>query len=112
MLDGLKWYTTLDLTIPCHHVHRAANLWVWNKRRFGLDKTASKSSTISITFHNDRDTAVDLYWSATKMATIQAHESAQYNTFDKHEWKIKVEDEVLLHHRIDKSRGTVQSVHV
>ncbi|OQR87192.1 hypothetical protein ACHHYP_09410 [Achlya hypogyna] len=93
VLDGTKW---------------AANLWVWNRRRYGLD-----SEKISVTFYNHLDHPVELFWSSTKMQDIPAHDQAFFESYHNHEWTIKDDQgNALLTHRLSKDDGTTQAITV
>ncbi|RHX96867.1 hypothetical protein DYB25_003995 [Aphanomyces astaci] len=63
---------------------RAANLWVWNKRRYGLDQ--ARTDKLSVRFVNPSSVAVDLAWKESKMATIPAGHSVPYSSFHGHVW--------------------------
>ncbi|KAH9184755.1 hypothetical protein AeNC1_013268 [Aphanomyces euteiches] len=93
VLEGTKW---------------GANLWVWNKRRFGLD-----ASTINMDFINNLLEPVDLYWSTTYMTRIPADSRTNYNTYDDHEWTIKdLNGNVLAVHRVKEEDGDKQVMSV
>ena len=66
------------------YMGRAANLWVWNKRRYGLDDT--RADTIKVVFVNPMDGPVALFWSNTKLATIKAHGEQPFASFHGHRW--------------------------
>ncbi|KDO23522.1 hypothetical protein SPRG_11444 [Saprolegnia parasitica CBS 223.65] len=94
VLDGTKW---------------AANLWVWNKRRYGLDDT--RADTIKVVFVNPTDGPVDLYWSDTKLATIKAHGQQPFSSFHGHRWAMKDASGNVLHStELDKALGDAQTI--
>lgn len=93
VLEGTKW---------------GANLWVWNKRRYGLDETGT--TQFSVTFQNPTDDVVDLYWSSTRMASIAPRGKALYTTFDDHKWTLKRGDRVLLEFAGKAADGASQTV--
>ncbi|KAG7391617.1 hypothetical protein PHYPSEUDO_004119 [Phytophthora pseudosyringae] len=95
VLDGTKW---------------GANLWVWNKRRHGLD---GDDTSCTVTFTNPTSREVGLYWSGTLMNTLEANGgSIEYNSFTGHQWVIKDGEEVLLEYLVDAKDGKTQSVSV
>lgn len=95
VLDGTKW---------------GANLWVWNKRRYGLDESSGSASDFSVTFQNPTDKKIDLYWSNTKMTSIEPHGKALYTTFSNHKWTLKDGDRVLLEFVGNADDGKSQTV--
>ncbi|TMW61066.1 hypothetical protein Poli38472_014527 [Pythium oligandrum] len=97
VLDGTKW---------------GANLWVWNKRRYGLDNDDTKSKQFSVIFQNPSDRPVDLYWSSTKMTSIAAKGRALYTTYSGHKWTIKDGDRVLLEFEGTPEDGESQTVFI
>jgi prolyl 4-hydroxylase len=97
VLDGTKW---------------GANLWVWNKRRFGLDDDGTTSRQFTVIFQNPSDREVDLYWSSTKMTSIPPHGKTLYTTFKEHKWTIKHGDRVLLEFMGSPEDGDSQTVFV
>ncbi|KDO19374.1 hypothetical protein SPRG_15464 [Saprolegnia parasitica CBS 223.65] len=91
VLDGTKW---------------AANLWVWNRRRYGLDGTK-----IDVTFYNNLDVPIELYWSTTRMQEIAAHSQAFFKSYDGHEWTLKdMDGNELRTHRLAQADGLSQSI--
>nr|AIG55679.1 secreted protein [Thraustotheca clavata] len=87
---------------------KAANLWVWNKRRYGLD-----GDKISVTFQNNFDHPIQLFWSTTFMQEIDANSHAFFESYDNHEWTFKdLEGNELLVHRLAKPDGTTQTITV
>ncbi|KAE9019607.1 hypothetical protein PR003_g13292 [Phytophthora rubi] len=95
VLEGTKW---------------GANLWVWNKRRHGLDvdDTACK-----VTFTNPTPREVGVYWSGTLMTTLAANGgSIVYNSFTGHQWVLKDGDNILLDFLVDAKDGGEQTVTV
>ncbi|ETV93665.1 hypothetical protein H310_12432 [Aphanomyces invadans] len=93
VLEGTKW---------------GANLWVWNKRRHGLD-----ANKFSMGFANNLDVPVDLYWSTTFMAHLPPRTKMNFQTYDGHEWTFKdAEGNVLLVHRATSNAGDNQVVAV
>lgn len=91
----------------------AANLWVWNRRRYGIDPVeAGKpiSASISVNFENPTDMTVDVYWSSTKMVSIKPKDSINYKSFDGHKWSFKHGETVLLEFTVDKDAGSYQTV--
>lgn len=101
VVEGTKW---------------AANLWVWNRRRFGLDPEESghgKSTSISVSFENPTDQTVSIYWSGTKMADLAPNGGSQnYKSFHNHKWSFKQGDVTVLEHTIDKDDGAYQTIKV
>lgn len=95
VLEGTKW---------------GANLWVWNKRRFGLDEANGGAKEFTVTFQNPTEHAVELYWSSTLMSTIAPHGKALFTTFDGHKWTIKRDGRVLLEFSGSADNGKSQSV--
>lgn len=84
VLEGTKW---------------GANLWVWNKRRHGLD---DDDTSCTVKFTNPTSREVGLYWSGTPMNTLKANGgNIEYNSFTGHEWTIKDGEEVLLEYLVD-----------
>ncbi|OWY96384.1 hypothetical protein PHMEG_00033357 [Phytophthora megakarya] len=95
VLEGTKW---------------GANLWVWNKRRHGLDVD---NSACSVTFTNPTSREVDLYWSGSLMSTLEPNGgNIVYNSFTGHQWVIKSDNEVLLDFVVDAEDGKEQTVTV
>ncbi|KAL4109883.1 hypothetical protein PRIC1_001578 [Phytophthora ramorum] len=95
VISGTKW---------------GANLWVWNKRRHGLDVD---DNDCSVTFTNPTSRDVGLYWSGTLMTTLEANGgSIVYNSFTGHKWIVKDGDRVLLEFLVDAKDGQQQSVSV
>ncbi|KAF0703776.1 Aste57867_7534 [Aphanomyces stellatus] len=93
VLEGTKW---------------AANLWVWNKRRYGLD-----GHKLSFDFVNNLDVPVELFWSTTWMYQIPPRSTKNYLTYDDHEWTIKDPNgNVLVVHRAKNEGGDHQVVTV
>lgn len=95
VLDGTKW---------------GANLWVWNKRRYGLDESHGASKEISVTFQNPTDKKVDVYWSSTLLTSIEPHGKTLYTTFDNHKWTLKYGERVLLEFTAKAENGKSQTV--
>ncbi|OQS03334.1 hypothetical protein THRCLA_04380 [Thraustotheca clavata] len=96
VLEGTKW---------------AANLWVWNKRRYGLDE--QRSDTVKVVFENPTNEDVDLFWSDKKMATIRAGAQQPYSSFHGHQWTIKdATGKVLVQTVLDKAQGAKQTIAV
>jgi prolyl 4-hydroxylase len=95
VLDGTKW---------------GANLWVWNKRRYGLDESHGASKEFSVTFQNPTDKKIDLYWSSTLMTSIEPHGKALYTTFDNHKWTLKDGDRVVFEFAGKAEDGESQTV--
>ncbi|ETL47125.1 hypothetical protein F441_03227 [Phytophthora nicotianae CJ01A1] len=95
VLEGTKW---------------GANLWVWNRRRHGLD---SVDTSCTVTFSNPTSREVGLYWSGTLMTTLKANGgSIEYNSFTGHQWVIKDGEDILLEYLVDAEDGKKQSVTV
>ncbi|GMF15026.1 unnamed protein product [Phytophthora lilii] len=93
VLDGTKW---------------GANLWVWNKRRHGLD---ADETACSVSFTNPTSREVGLYWSGTLMNTLEANGGTiTYNSFTGHQWVLKDGDRILLEYLVDAKDGKQQSV--
>ncbi|KAG7399491.1 hypothetical protein PHYBOEH_008726 [Phytophthora boehmeriae] len=93
VLEGTKW---------------GANLWVWNKRRYGLD---DDSKECSVRFENPTSNEIGVYWSGTLMTTLEANGgSITYNTFTGHEWVLKNGDTVVLTFPVDAVKGKKQKV--
>lgn len=98
VLEGTKW---------------GANLWVWNKRRYGLDDDPSGTKTkFSVTFQNPTTKDVGVYWSNTLMTTLQPHTKILFSTFTGHKWTLKDGDKVLLEFTGDAADGDSQHVAV
>ncbi|KAF0700330.1 Aste57867_9143 [Aphanomyces stellatus] len=96
VLDGTKW---------------AANLWVWNKRRHGLDQ--SRKDKIQVKFLNPNDFPVELFWTNSKLATIPPHGRQPYSSFDGHEWVMRDEaGNLLLAHKLSVNDGLDQDISV
>ncbi|ETW00645.1 hypothetical protein H310_07213 [Aphanomyces invadans] len=95
VLEGTKW---------------AANLWVWNKRRYGLDQT--RKDKLNVRFTNPTDVDVDLFWKDTKMATLPAGHSVPYSSYHGHVWTFREAgaDHVLLTHTLSADDGLDQTV--
>ncbi|KAG6576223.1 RxLR-like protein [Phytophthora cinnamomi] len=95
VLEGTKW---------------GANLWVWNRRRHGLDVD---DSACKVTFTNPTSREVGLYWSGTLMTTLAANGgNIVYNSFTGHQWVLKDGDNVLLEVLVDAKDGSEQTVTV
>ncbi|KAF0703768.1 Aste57867_7526 [Aphanomyces stellatus] len=82
VLEGTKW---------------GANLWVWNKKRLN-----GESDPIGVTFVNELDRPVDLYWKTSLMNHLAPHSSVFYTSYDGHDWSFKddagaVLQEMTLH---------------
>ncbi|GLE02312.1 hypothetical protein PINS_up011150 [Pythium insidiosum] len=97
VLDGTKW---------------GANLWVWNKRRFGLDDHGTQSRKFNVVFQNPSEKPVDLYWSSTKMTTIEPRGRTLYTTYKGHKWTVKDGDRVLVEFEGTPEDGETQTVFV
>ncbi|KAF0721046.1 hypothetical protein AaE_010200 [Aphanomyces astaci] len=95
VLEGTKW---------------AANLWVWNKRRYGLDQ--ARTDKLSVRFVNPSSVAVDLAWKESKMATIPAGHSVPYSSFHGHVWSFRQAgtDTVLHTHTLSVDDGLDQTI--
>ncbi|RHY31295.1 hypothetical protein DYB32_003631 [Aphanomyces invadans] len=104
VLEGTKWYDldpSLWSTFPVvlySFDHRAANLWVWNKRRYGLDQT--RKDKLNVRFTNPTDVDVDLFWKDTKMATLPAGHSVPYSSYHGHVWVRSIEFEAGRSHEL------------
>ncbi|OQR82538.1 hypothetical protein ACHHYP_15884 [Achlya hypogyna] len=72
VLEGTKW---------------AANLWVWNKRRYGLD--AERPDVIKVKFVNPTDGPVDLFYADTKLATVKPRGEQPFTSYAGHSWTMK-----------------------
>jgi prolyl 4-hydroxylase len=95
VLEGTKW---------------GANLWIWNKRRHGLD---ADGTACTVTFTNPTSREVGLYWSGTLMSTLEPDGgSITYNSFTGHQWVLKYGDNVLLELLVDAADGKEQAVSV
>lgn len=95
VLEGTKW---------------GANLWVWNKKRHGLDPS---DLSITLIVKNMTPREVGLYWTDTLMTTLEANGgSTRYNSFVNHKWVIKDGDEILLEYVIDEDGGKTQTITV
>ena len=76
-----------------------ANLWVWNRRRHGLDIHSSDtsptpaSSHLEITFVNRVSRPIELLWSDTVLASLGVGESIRFNTYLGHQWAARLKDE-------------------
>jgi prolyl 4-hydroxylase len=73
-----------------------ANLWVWNRRRHGLDFTAdtststtSSSSHLEITFENAENVPIELLWEDTPLSSLGVGESLRFNTYLGHQWSAR-----------------------
>lgn len=97
VLEGTKW---------------GANLWVWNKRRFGLDDTdpSEAKTKFSVTFQNPTDSSIGIYWSSTLMTTLEPGSKILYTTYTGHKWTIKRGEEVLMVFTGDAADGDSQQV--
>jgi prolyl 4-hydroxylase len=97
VLDGTKW---------------GANLWVWNKRRYGLDHDSKgdKTTAFEVIFENPSDRPVDLFWSSTLMTTIQPHKKQMYTTYTGHKWTFKDGEKIVLEFTGDAKQGSTQNV--
>ncbi|KAI9921998.1 hypothetical protein PsorP6_001451 [Peronosclerospora sorghi] len=78
VLEGTKW---------------GANLWVWNKRRSGLDAHYHK---YEINFSNPTSRTVEIYWFDTLMTTLDPYSGQFFYSFEGHRWIIKDGDHILL----------------
>jgi prolyl 4-hydroxylase len=70
VLQGLKW---------------AANLWVWNSAR----PAAENSDSMGVTFVNNFDFPVDLFWEETQLASVQPGTDIFFNTYEGHRWSAR-----------------------
>lgn len=97
VLEGTKW---------------GANLWVWNRRRFGLDDTdpSEAKTKFSVTFLNPTDSKIAIYWSSTLMTTLAPGAKILYTTYTGHKWTLKRGDEVLLMFTGNAADGDSQQV--
>ncbi|RLN75213.1 hypothetical protein BBJ28_00024573 [Nothophytophthora sp. Chile5] len=97
VLDGTKW---------------GANLWVWNKRRYGLDGDPNGPEIkFSVVFENPTSREVGVYWSSTLMTTLAANGgSIVYTTYTGHKWTVKDGDRVVLEFMGDAEDGGRQTV--
>jgi len=97
VLEGTKW---------------GANLWVWNRRRFGLDDNdpSEAKTKFSVTFQNPTDSKISIYWSSTLMTTLEPGAKILYSTYTGHKWTIKRDGEVLLEFTGNAADGDSQQV--
>ncbi|TYZ64380.1 hypothetical protein PybrP1_009060 [[Pythium] brassicae (nom. inval.)] len=95
VLDGTKW---------------GANLWVWNKRRYGLDEATGAATELTVTFQNPTEHAVELFWATSLMTTIAPHGKALFTTFEGHQWFVKRDGRVLLEFSGSADGGKSQTV--
>lgn len=95
VLDGTKW---------------GANLWVWNKRRFGLDEATGAATEITVTFQNPTPHSVELFWANTLMVTIAPHGKSLFTTFEGHKWRLQRGERVLLEFEGSAANGKSQTV--
>ncbi len=91
-------------------IDRAANLWVWNQRRYGLDTPDVNKTKFEIVFENPTEKSVDIYWSSTLMTTMGPKSKQLYTTYTGHKWTMKEGETVLLEFVGNANDGTVQSV--
>ncbi|CAH0482317.1 unnamed protein product [Peronospora belbahrii] len=93
VLEGTKW---------------AANLWMWNKRRHGLDV-----DVYSVTFTNPTSRRVGLYWSDKLLGTLAASGGTlTFTTYANVQWVIKSDNHILLEFIVDAKNGKKQTVTV
>ncbi|DAZ94226.1 TPA: hypothetical protein N0F65_001076 [Lagenidium giganteum] len=96
VLDGTKW---------------GANLWVWNKRRYGLDDAGTTNSKFSVVFQNPTQHTVEVFWSSTLMTTLDPGNKKLYQTYNDHKWTIKSKSgRVLLEFAGKAEDGDTQTV--
>ena len=96
---------------------RAANLWIWNKRRYGLtNKQAGTNDKtdiqINLVFINTLNEHVELYWKDTFMATIAPLGKLPYRSYHGHTWNVKVDSEIIFTFTVDEKEGENQRIHV
>ncbi|CEG49041.1 RxLR-like protein [Plasmopara halstedii] len=95
VLKGTKW---------------GANLWVWNKERYGLTN-AENSVKFIVTNPSPRE--VRLYWNDALMSTLEANSGrAAYNSNVDHKWVIKDGDEIIMEYVIDADGPKTQTITV
>lgn len=95
-----------------------ANLWVWNRRRHGLDfdttsSSVSSSSSLDITFVNGENVAIDLLWEDTVLASLGVGESIHFTTYLGHMWSARERDseQRLWFYRVkEEDNGSVMDV--
>lgn len=104
VLDGTKW---------------AANLWVWNRKRYGLTplqrgENTAQTDTLKLNIKNTLDYDVDLYWETTFLVMLPAGESTLYDSHDGHVWNFKVAgtQDLVNSHTCDYKQGKHQMVKV
>ena len=69
---------------PLKGVKWGANLWVWNRRRHGLDRPPANQ--ITLTFRNSAPVPVELLWDGNVLATLSPGESTVFVTYLTHQW--------------------------
>lgn len=97
VLDGTKW---------------GANLWVWNKRRYGLDDKHTLSNKFKVVFQNPTAHSVEVFWSSTLMTTLEPHGKILYTTYTNHKWTLKIAGRTVLEFKGDAKDGAEQLVAV
>ncbi|CAK4691065.1 unnamed protein product [Aphanomyces euteiches] len=121
-----KWIQCLDmedapsskelngLSAQCYRVDfmvdsRAANLWVWNRRRYGLDQV--HKDKIRVNFVNPTSDTINLYWKDTKMSSIEAGKDKLYSSFHGHEWSLRDQNgNILSKHVLSLDDGDNQTI--
>ncbi|KAH9102448.1 hypothetical protein AeMF1_020961 [Aphanomyces euteiches] len=94
VLEGTKW---------------AANLWVWNRRRYGLDQV--HKDKIRVNFVNPTSDTINLYWKDTKMSSIEAGKDKLYSSFHGHEWSLRDQNgNILSKHVLSLDDGDNQTI--
>ncbi|CAK4228691.1 unnamed protein product [Aphanomyces euteiches] len=94
VLEGTKW---------------AANLWVWNRRRYGLDQV--HKDKIRVNFVNPTSDTINLYWKDTKMSSIEAGKDKLYSSFHGHEWSLRDQNgNILSKHVLSLDDGDDQTI--
>lgn len=96
-----------------------ANLWVWNKRRFGLTADESgihtpKGGRLNAMFINAYQQPVALFWQETFMMTLETDVSMSYETYHGHQWQVKNPEtnEIIWTHVIDMAEGANQELRI
>ena len=69
---------------PLKGVKWGANLWVWNRRRHGLDRPPADQ--IDITFKNAESQPIELMWEGSVLSTLSPGDTARFNSFLTHKW--------------------------
>ncbi len=69
---------------PLKGVKWGANLWVWNRRRHGLDRPPADQ--IDLTFSNGESVPVELLWDGSVLVTLSPGETTRFNTYLTHRW--------------------------